>query len=1005
MKKILLFITFVFSIYALKAQDSKIENYRLQLDEQRLEMLTKNIEGLVDKEDVITERTESSLSFNISEGKKVDIIAAGPMNYLENSEWKLIHNEFIPYSQLQNYKYSSPFNDNKLYVGNAENTILLTTKENENFTFGRERSLKMINQGVEILEARALRNAVFEFVEHKGNPSFIYTELFQGIDSRYERKTDGFKQDYIINNPSVVSQNFTELKFSEKIQIPVNYFIEKELNGEVENLVVVSKDRTKYLKFSPILIYDNSNVETYGTYEVNDLGNNLFEISYVIKADWLKDLTRTFPIVVDPSLTINTTNSDWWTGTVDEDGSISNYCTSDELLVGINTGGVNSDFFHATVKFNVASIPDNACVYNASLNMYQNNFKNQRNDDDDLKFTIGSSTADLEDESCPNTYTAIQAGTKFEAWDVFDNGGVGPSGSNGYNDYNESNGWKTFLNYGTNTTIEDYDTYIQSAVTSVSNNLIFGLDYYSEGHTDIGYGAHCPECGTDYFLGGCISFCDPDNDEWLAFSGHSSAQKPYVTIYYDLPITIATQPTPDTKCAGESVSFSTVAAGGGDYNYQWQFNNVDISGANASSYTISSVAANNAGNYRCVVSNMCLVNVNTNNVALTVNSASNKVILVNGTTASGAVEQCTEGDGWTYYATTANPDDYIFGIKKNTNNFNCVVDVVDKNSNTSITSVNGTARGTFLMGRYVNVTNNGPDTDFSANTVSVRFFVNDSERTQALSEANTFLTTALSGSAVTPFTMFKTPTGQDFDPATNINGGNFNFTPTNTWTPAAVSGSLNGVDYYELTGITGFSGFGGGYSVNDGGSPLPVELLDFTAKSIENKSVALNWSTATEINNQGFEVQRSTNGIDFEKIGFVTGNGNSNILNHYSYQDREVSTGTYYYRLKQLDFDAAFEYSDIRNASILATEKFSVSNFIPNPSSDQTTLVFESNEASTVQIEILDNLGRSVALKEIQLEEGRQSIPFNLKAYAVGVYTAKILMNKEEFTRKLVVRK
>lgn len=187
--------------------------------------------------------------------------------------------------------------------------------------------------------------------------------------------------------------------------------------------------------------------------------------------------------------------------------------------------------------------------------------------------------------------------------------------------------------------------------------------------------------------------------------------------------------------------------------------------------------------------------------------------------------------------------------------------------------------------------------------------------------------------------------------------------------------------------------------------PLPVELIDFTAKAIDNKFISLRWSTATEINNEGFDIERSTDGINFEKIGHLSGNGNSNVINHYSYQDNNVAKGIYYYRLKQIDFDGVFEYSEIRNASILGGDKLSVSFFIPNPAENQSSLNFEVINDTKVSIEIYDGIGRKVIDRIEFLTKGKNTISFNTTDLAAGVYSTKILVNDEEFARKLVIRK
>lgn len=99
---------------------------------------------------------------------------------------------------------------------------------------------------------------------------------------------------------------------------------------------------------------------------------------------------------------------------------------------------------------------------------------------------------------------------------------------------------------------------------------------------------------------------------------------------------------------------------------------------------------------------------------------------------------------------------------------------------------------------------------------------------------------------------------------------------------------------------------------------LPVELLYFNATPINNQYVQLEWATATEINNDGFEVLRSTDGVDFEYIAWILGNGNQTETHKYYYEDYSIETGiTYYYRLKQIDYNGQYEYFYIKSVKLL----------------------------------------------------------------------------------------
>ncbi|HNT82417.1 MAG TPA: T9SS type A sorting domain-containing protein [Bacteroidia bacterium] len=185
-------------------------------------------------------------------------------------------------------------------------------------------------------------------------------------------------------------------------------------------------------------------------------------------------------------------------------------------------------------------------------------------------------------------------------------------------------------------------------------------------------------------------------------------------------------------------------------------------------------------------------------------------------------------------------------------------------------------------------------------------------------------------------------------------------------------------------------------------TPLPVELLYFTAKG-QDRQIVLNWSTASEKNNKGFEVQRSTDGKEFEKIGWVDGHGTTSIMQSYSFRDANVLPGVvYYYRLNQIDYDGKNEISKTVAASI-SDDKF---NFTvsPNPFSGQTNVTYYLDQTSDVSLVVINKLGQTVAtLFKGKQEPGTYTYPFIAKnyGYSSGIYTVKIIINSEVYTRRL----
>ena len=175
-------------------------------------------------------------------------------------------------------------------------------------------------------------------------------------------------------------------------------------------------------------------------------------------------------------------------------------------------------------------------------------------------------------------------------------------------------------------------------------------------------------------------------------------------------------------------------------------------------------------------------------------------------------------------------------------------------------------------------------------------------------------------------------------------------------------------------------------------SPLPVELTSFIA-SIVGEHIYLKWTTATEINNYGFEIERSVDQGDFKKIGFVIGNGNSNSPKEYSFQDNYVN-GFLSYRLKQIDNDGSYSYSDIVNVEALSVRDFALYQNYPNPFNPITSIKFKIPVDSKVKLTVSNILGEELeTLFEGPQNPGIHEIVWNGDNYASGVYFANVQIN------------
>ena len=153
----------------------------------------------------------------------------------------------------------------------------------------------------------------------------------------------------------------------------------------------------------------------------------------------------------------------------------------------------------------------------------------------------------------------------------------------------------------------------------------------------------------------------------------------------------------------------------------------------------------------------------------------------------------------------------------------------------------------------------------------------------------------------------------------------------------------------------------------DDGGPMPVEFLKLSATQ-KGSGVSVNWSTATEVNNAYFEVERSTDGYNWTAISRVNGSGNSNMIKNYNSYDSKPSAGYNFYRIKQVDIDGGFEYSSTVKVKI-TIDKLGV-NVLANPFVNNITVDFLSNTIETVNIRLTDISGKTVAIERWQIAKG-----------------------------------
>jgi len=195
---------------------------------------------------------------------------------------------------------------------------------------------------------------------------------------------------------------------------------------------------------------------------------------------------------------------------------------------------------------------------------------------------------------------------------------------------------------------------------------------------------------------------------------------------------------------------------------------------------------------------------------------------------------------------------------------------------------------------------------------------------------------------------------------------------------------------------------------------VPVELTSFTAQ-LNDHQVVLQWQTATETNNQGFEIERMQGNDNWERIGFVEGNGTTTEPQDYNFNDNisDIKAVSFIYRLKQVDYDGSFEYSDeIEVINSITPDKYILSQNYPNPFNPSTTIKFSlpvtqsGSEGSRVTLKILNALGEEVAvLLNKELTTGSYEVEWNASELPSGIYFYQLKTEDFVETKKMTLMK
>jgi hypothetical protein len=175
---------------------------------------------------------------------------------------------------------------------------------------------------------------------------------------------------------------------------------------------------------------------------------------------------------------------------------------------------------------------------------------------------------------------------------------------------------------------------------------------------------------------------------------------------------------------------------------------------------------------------------------------------------------------------------------------------------------------------------------------------------------------------------------------------------------------------------------------------LPVELVSFTGSTLQGKAV-LNWTTASEKDNEGFVIEKSFDGAIFEKIGFMKGNNNSTVALDYNFLDYNFTRNAYY-RLKQMDNDGYFTYSNIISLNPVGGKTKGSMKTYPNPVHD--VLMVEAVVSETAELELMDAVGRVVIKKKI----GSGNSQISTENLAKGIYILRLTNNNDISTQKII---
>ena len=266
---------------------------------------------------------------------------------------------------------------------------------------------------------------------------------------------------------------------------------------------------------------------------------------------------------------------------------------------------------------------------------------------------------------------------------------------------------------------------------------------------------------------------------------------------------------------------------------------------------------------------------------------------------------------------------------------------------------------------------------------------------------NTWTTSTITGAAF----RYVVNVGVNTYIAVGSNGASWYSVGGSTWTPVptGTTQALYGVD---ATLNSAWAVGNNGVILKYVGPPIPVELTSFTA-SLLNSSVRLEWTTATELNNHGFEIQRKAANVeDYVTVGFVRGQGTTTMNHSYSFVDKNLLNGNYTYRLKQIDFNGYYNYSNEIEVDVRSLMDYSLEQNYPNPFNPSTSIGYVLKEKSAVKLSVFNMVGEEVAVLVDQTQDqGYYKVDFNASNLPSGIYLYKLSTDNFTSMKKMVLIK